>query len=186
MKKILYIFSGLVTILLFVNNATGPAARQGKGFTGAPGDEPNTCVTCHSAGTFGTTATIQVFDSVGTTAVTKYALGKQYTLRMTITAASGTPSGYGFQMIDIRKSDNTNIKGFLAKADQAATVNITTIASGRVYAEHGARLASNVINVKWKAPATDLGTVVFYAAGNAVDGGGTFAAIEARLQLRYS
>ena len=172
MRRVLYIFLALATISLFVNNAAGPAARQGKGYTGAPGDEPNTCVTCHSAGTFGTTATIQVFDSAGTTAVTKYALGKQYTLRMTITAASGTPSGYGFQMIDIRKSDNTNVKGFLAKADQAATVNITTITSGRVYAEHGARLASNVINVKWKAPATDLGTVVFYAAGNAVGADG--------------
>jgi hypothetical protein len=176
MKKILYIFSAFATILLFVNNATGPVVRQQKGYTGAPGDQPSTCVTCHNTGVFAPTATIQVFDSLGTTAVTKYALGRQYTIRFTITATSGTPSAYGFQIIDIRKSDNTNVKGFLPKADQAANIGIDTItATSRVYAEHNARLTLNVINVKWKAPATDLGNIVFYAAGNAVNSGGSNA-----------
>ncbi len=176
MKKILYIFSGMVTILLFINNATGPIVKQQKGYTGAPGDQPNTCVTCHNSGTYGSSATIQVFDSLGTTAVTKYALGKQYTLRLTISVTSGTPSAYGFQMIDIRKKDSTNIKGFLAKTSQAADIGIDTItATGRIYAEHNAKLLSNVIDVKWKAPSTDLGTIVFYAAGNAVNSGGSNA-----------
>ena len=166
----LYIFSGLATILLFVNNATGPARAQQRGYTGAPGDQAATCVTCHNGGTFAPTATLQVFDAAGTTAVTKYALGVEYTIRLTITATSGTPAAYGFQMIDIRKSDNSNVKGFLPKASQAADIGIDTITTtSRVYAEHNARLTSNVINVKWKAPATDLGNIVFYAAGNAVN-----------------
>jgi hypothetical protein len=174
MKKILYTFSAFATILLFVSNARGPVVAQQKGYTGAPGDQASTCVTCHSAGTFAPTATIQVFDAAGTTAVTKYALGVEYTIRLTITAGSGTPSGYGFQMIDIRKSDNANVKGFLAKTSQAANIGIDTITiGGRVYAEHNAILTSNVINVKWKAPATDLGNIVFYAAGNAVNTGGS-------------
>ncbi len=176
MKKVLYIFSGLVTILLFVNNSTGPVVRQQKGYTGAPGDQPSTCVTCHNSGTFAPTATIEVFNAAGTTAVTKYALGTEYTIRLTITATSGTPSAYGFQMIDIRKSDNSNVKGFLPKASQAADIGIDTItATSRVYAEHNAKLTSNVINVKWKAPATDLGNIIFYAAGNAVNSGGSTA-----------
>ena len=170
MKNILYIFSALATILLFINNSTGPIIRQQKGYTGAPGDQPNTCITCHNTGTFAPTAVIQVFDSLGTTAVTKYALGKQYTIRMTITAASGTPTAYGFQMIDIRKKDSTNVKGFLPKSLQAADIGIDTIASSsRVYAEHNARLTSNIINLKWKSPSTDLGSIVFYGAGNAVN-----------------
>jgi hypothetical protein len=176
MKKILYIFSALATILLFVNNATGPVVRQQKGYTGAPGDQANTCATCHNSGTFAPTATIQVFDAAGTTAVTKYALGVEYTIRLTITAGSGTPSGYGFQMIDIRKKDSTNVKGFLVKTSQAPNIGIDTItASGRVYAEHNAILTSNIINVKWKAPATDLGNIIFYGAGNAVNAGGSSA-----------
>jgi hypothetical protein len=176
MKKILYIFSGLVTILLFVNNATGPVTRQQKGYTGAPGDQPSTCITCHNSGTFAPTATLQILDATGTTAVTKYTLGAEYTLRLTITATSGTPMAYGFQMIDIRKKDSANVKGFLPKTSQAMDIGIDTIAaSGRVYAEHNAKLASNIINVKWKAPATDLGTIVFYAAGNAVNSSGNTA-----------
>ncbi len=172
MKKILYIFSGLVTILLFVNNATGPVKVQQRGYTGAPGDQPGTCATigCHTGGTFAPTAKLEVFNAAGTTAVTKYALGVEYTIRLTITATSGTPTAYGFQMIDIRKSDNSNVKGFLPKASQEANIGIDTItATSRVYAGHNARLTSNVINVKWKAPATDLGNIVFYAAGNAAN-----------------
>jgi hypothetical protein len=176
MKKILYIFSGLATILLFVNNATGPIRVQQLGYTGAPGDQPNTCATCHNTGTFAPTATIQVFDSLGTTAVTKYALGREYTIRLTITATNGVPSAYGFQMIDIRKSDNTNIKGFLPKSQQAANIGIDTITTtNRVYAEHNAKLSSNIINVRWKAPSTDLGNIVFYGVGNAVNSNFTFA-----------
>jgi hypothetical protein len=176
MKKILYIFSGLVTILLFANNALGPVARQQKGYTGAPGDQPNTCATCHNTGTFAATATLQVFDAAGTTAVTKYALGTEYTIRLTITAGSGTPTGYGFQMIDIRKKDSTNVKGFLPKTSQATNIGVDTItATGRVYAGHNAILTTNVINVKWKAPTTDLGNIVFYAAGNAINSGGSSA-----------
>jgi hypothetical protein len=175
MKKVLYIFCAVTAVFLFTNNAGGPIIRQQKGYTGAPGDQPNTCATCHNSGTFAATATLQVFDAAGTTAVTKYALGQTYTLRLTI-SATGTPSAYGFQMIDIRKKDSTNVKGFLDKSMQAADIGIDTLtATGRVYAEHNAKLTSNVINVKWKAPATDLGNIVFYAAGNAVNSGGSSA-----------
>lgn len=176
MRKILYTFAAIATVLLFVNNATGPINVQQLGYTGAPGDQSNTCRTCHNTGTYGSSATLEVLDSLGTTVVTKYALGKQYTLRMTISVTAGTPSAYGFQMIDIRKKDSTNVKGFLPKAQQATNIGIDTIGtSKRVYAEHNAKLTSNVILVKWKAPSTDLGTIVFYGAGNAVNGNFTFA-----------
>jgi hypothetical protein len=176
MKKIFYTFSAIAALVLFLNNAGGPVVRQQKGYTGAPGDQPSTCITCHSSGTFAPTATLQVFDAAGATAVTKYALNTEYTIRLTITAASGTPTAYGFQMIDIRKRDSSNVKGFLPKGNQAADIGIDTItATGRVYAEHNAKLTSNIINVKWKSPATDLGNIVFYAAGNAVNSGGSSA-----------
>lgn len=172
MKRSFYIILSFcaISVIFFTSNALGPVVRQQKGFTGAPGDATGTCANCHNTGTFNPTAKIEVLDSAGTKAVTQYALGKQYTIRMTITAASGTPSAYGFQMIDIRKKDSMNVKGFLPKASQAANIGIDTIAAtGRVYAEHNARLTSNIIDVKWKAPSTDLGTIVFYGAGNAVN-----------------
>jgi hypothetical protein len=175
MKKIIYTLVLLGTVaLLFINNASGPAVAQKTGYTGAPvkgGITEGTCQNCHNAGTFNPSAKLEVFDSAGTTAATSYQLGKLYNLRLTITAGAGTPTAYGFQMIDIRKSDSSNIKGFLPKADQATNIGIDTITGTerRVYAEHNAKLTSNVITVKWRAPATSRGAIVFYATGNAVN-----------------
>jgi Secretion system C-terminal sorting domain/Reeler domain len=171
MKLLSYgVFAFIGIAIICLSNALGPVARQQRGYTGAPGDQPNTCATCHNTGTFNPTAALQVLDSLGSSPVTRYQPGRQYTIRMTITAAAGTPSAYGFQMIDLRTQDNSNVKGFLPKAQQAENIGVDTIrASGRVYAGHNARLSSNIINVKWKAPASDVGTVIFYAAGNAAN-----------------
>ena len=171
MKKNLYtVCAFMALVLLFLNNSKGPVVIQQTGYTGAPGDANGTCTNCHNSGTYGSTAKIEVFDSLGVTLVTKYALNRQYTVRLTISVTSGTPTAYGFQMIDIRKKDSTNFKGFLPKTAQDANIGIDTITSSkRVYAEHNARLTSNVMNIKWKAPSTDLGVIVFYGAGNAVN-----------------
>jgi hypothetical protein len=179
MKKLTFTLFALITALLFLNNARGPIVVQQRGYTGAPGDQPNTCLTCHNSGTFNPTMTIELFDSIGTTRVTRYALNRQYTVRLSITTAAGTTaSGFGFQLIDLRRTDNSNVQGFLPKDKQDANIGIDTLTSGttkRVYAEHNARLTSNVINVRWKAPATDLGIITFYGAGNAVNAGNTNA-----------
>jgi Secretion system C-terminal sorting domain len=178
MKKLIYtIFSLTSLAIIFLNNSSGPAASRDQGYTGAPikGStlKEGTCQTCHAGGTFNSSAKLEVFDSLGTTAVTSYQPNKVYNLRLTISAAAGTPSGYGFQMIDLLKSDTSNVKGFLAKDKQATSIGIAVTSGGRVYAEHNAILPSNIINVKWKAPASGKGGVVFYAVGNAVNSGGS-------------
>ncbi len=176
MKKLIYTFALLGAVFLFLNSSGGAASGQGNGYTGAPikgGGKELTCQNCHNGGTFNSSATLAVFDSLGTTVVTSYQPNRVYTLRLTITAGAGTPAAYGFQMIDLLKSDTSNVKGFLPNASQAANINIATISNGRVYAEHSARLTSNIINVKWKAPASGKGVVSFYAVGNAVNGGGS-------------
>ena len=178
--KVITLFIGSAIWLFFISASSGYAAINDEGITGAPGDEmngvnPKTCQYCHSAGAFGPpTMTIQFFDSIGTSAVSSYLPNKRYTIRTTITAGSGTPSGYGFQMIDIRKSNSTNVKGFLASNQQNTGIQITTLMkNGRQYAEHDRKSTSNTFNVKWRAPATSgLGTITFYAAGNAVNGNG--------------
>ena len=178
--KVITLFIGAAIWLFFISASSGYAAINDEGITGAPGDEmngvnPKTCQYCHSAGAFGPpTMTIQFFDSTGTSAVSSYLPNKRYTIRTTITAGSGTPSGYGFQMIDIRKSNSANVKGFLASNQQNTGIQITTLMkNGRQYAEHDRKSTSNTFNVKWRAPATSgLGTITFYAAGNAVNGNG--------------
>ena len=178
MKKILYsIFSTIAFSTLFLSNSNGPGAIQDSGLTGAPGDDmnganPKTCQFCHSAGAFGPPSmTVRFFDSAGTTAVTGYLPSRLYTIRVTVTAGSGTPAGYGFQMIDIRKSNNANLKGFLPT--QNTGIQITTLMkNARQYAEHTDRSTSNIFNVKWRAPQSGTGIVTFYASGTAVNGSG--------------
>ena len=177
MKKTTYIFAILISaIILFSSHAGGYAAAEGQGLTGAPGDtklvngDAVTCQSCHNSGSFNPSTTLELLNEAGTAAVTKYEPTKIYTIRVTINAAAGAPVGYGFQMIDIRKSDNVNSKGFVAT--QATGIQLTTLNNGRVYAEHNARSTSKIFNVKWKAPASGTGIVTFYAVGNAVNGNG--------------
>jgi Secretion system C-terminal sorting domain/Reeler domain len=176
MKKIIYTLALLSSVIFFMSNSGGYGESNGEGITGAPGDQflangdAKTCQFCHNSGTFNPSATIAVFDEAGSNAVTKYEAGKIYTVRFTINAGSGAPSGYGFQMIDIRKSNNANVKGFVAT--QAAGIKLTTL-SGRIYAEHSTKSTAKTIDIKWKAPSPSVGTVTFYAVGNAVDGKGS-------------
>lgn len=179
-KNIFTLLAGMAILMLFLNSSSGYGSVNDEGITGAPGDEmnganPKTCQYCHSSGAFGPpTMTIQFLDSTATNAVTSYLPNKLYTIRVTITAGSGTPTGYGLQMIDIRKSNSTNLKGFLPTTQQNTGIQITTLMkNARQYAEHNRRSTSNRFDIKWRAPLTSgLGTVTFYAAGNAVNGDG--------------
>jgi hypothetical protein len=174
---ILIAFLGLFISLAF---SGGRASGADEGNTGAPGDamngaNPLTCQYCHSSGAFGPpNMSIELYDSAATNKLTTYKPGLVHTIRVTL-VATGAPRGYGFQMIDIKKTGNTPVKGFLAQASQTATnVQIATTSAGsttpnRTYAEHKGTSVSPIFNVKWRAPAKGAGAVVFYAAGNAVN-----------------
>ncbi len=179
MKKIIYPTVLLVfTAFLFMGSSGGFAVSMGEGITGAPGDvkqangNAKTCQFCHNGGSYNPTTKIELLNEAGTAAVTRYEPTKNYTIRVTVTPGAGAPVGYGFQLIDIRKSNSANIKGFLAQ--QASGLRISTLTSGaqanRTYAEHASWSVPNIFNVKWKAPAAGTGAVVFYAVGNAVNG----------------
>jgi Secretion system C-terminal sorting domain len=171
MKRIIYIFTAITLLFLYLGNAGGPVNVQQIGYTGSPVDQSTTCSSCHFGGNYGASASLEVFDAAGTAAVSAYELGKQYTIRLTITVSTGNPTGYGFQIIDLRQSNNVNVKGFLPTAQQTAGIAVNTITStGNIYAEHSSRQTAKVFNVKWKAPSTNLGVIVFYGAANAVNG----------------
>lgn len=174
MKNCIALFGFLCVCSTFLSNSNGYAGSSGEGLTGAPGDiflsngNAKTCQFCHNTGSFNSAATLSIFDDTGVNAVTQYEAGKTYIIRLSVNAANGTPNGYGFQMIDIRKSNNENIKGFLTT--QANGIKLSALPNGRVYAEHSAKSSSKIFDIKWKAPASSIGTVTFYAVGNAVNG----------------
>ena len=177
----IYTFFGFIALgATLMSNSLGMAAQWGKGNTAAPGDEADakgqfiTCGTCHTGNNFAPTMTIKFIDSLGNE-VTKYMPGKLYRVRASLRATTGSPYAYGFQMIDIKESNNSNVKGFPysnALTSQPANVKISTIANGRMYAENNQGAStSNIFDVRWRAPANGAGTVVFYASGVATNGG---------------
>jgi hypothetical protein len=172
---VLMAFIGLVTSF-----SGGRASGADEGNTGAPGDvmngsTPLTCQFCHSLGAFSPlTMKIELYDSLGTTKLTSYLPTKVHTIRMTLTA-TGAPFGYGFQMIDLKKTGNTPVVGFLPLASQPSNVQVATTSAqsptpNRTYAEHRGVSTSPIFNIKWRAPAKGAGAIVFYGAGTAVNG----------------
>jgi hypothetical protein len=176
-----FTFIAFLSVFAILSFSGGRAGGADEGNTGAPGDvrngtTPITCQFCHSAGAFGPpTMKIELYDSVGTTKLTTYRPGLVHTVRVTITA-TGTPTGYGFQMIDIKKTGNTPVAGFLQQGFQTTpNVQIATTSTGsptpnRTYAEHRGVTNSPIFDVKWRGPIKGTGAVVFYTAGTAVNG----------------
>jgi hypothetical protein len=172
-------FLGLLTLSSY---SGGVAGNGNEGNTGAPGDVVSgstkvTCQFCHSSGAFGPpNMKIELYDSIGTTKLMTYLPGQVHTIRMSMTT-TGAPMGFGFQMIDIKKINNAPVAGFLAQSAQLPSIQIATTSAqsptpNRTYAEHRGVSTSPIFNIKWRAPVRGGGSIVFYAAGNAVNRNG--------------
>ncbi len=184
----------LGTVLAFglMSNKNGRASSQGRGNTGAPGDElnangtPKTCVNCHNAGPITATMGIHLIELDGDT-VTSYQPNTDYILRVNVDGVGTTITGYGFQMIGLRNSDNTDVKGMSDFGGVTANnYKIATIQNGRTYAEHSNTSPKDTFDVRWKSPQAGTGAITFYASGNAVNGNngtGGDGAATATLQL---
>lgn len=168
------LFLGIFLSLVLLGNKNGRASQAQRGNTGAPGDEtqggqPKTCQSCHNQGPIQATVAISVLDSANAP-VTQYRPGQQYKARVTINATGQGLNGYGFQMIALRDSDNTDLDGFTDVNPN--NYKIASIPGGRTYAEHNNISATNTFDVTWTAPPTGTGSVTFYASGNGVNSNG--------------
>lgn len=161
------LFISFLAMIVFSANRNGRASTENADSTGAPfqGAQGEVCSECHGGGPASMT-TITLLDSTNTQ-VTQYLPGKTYTARVTI-STSGTPGGYGFQMVALRASDTTNIGTFTDVNPNNYKLKTLT-STQRTYAEHAGMSATNTFNVVWTAPAAGKGQVKFYAAGNAVN-----------------
>ena len=167
-KKLQLLIIFLAMSLVVYAKVTGPEP----GYTGATGDL-GTCVACHD--TFHT-------ENVGPGSVNVsggpiggiYQPGQQYML--TITVQQANRQRYGFQLTAIDK--NLNRAGSFAAPTDETQVLAETGAGGRQYIEHtelgtASFGGGHSWQVGWTAPATDVGTVRFFVAGNAANGDGT-------------
>jgi uncharacterized protein (TIGR03437 family) len=155
--------------------STGPDPR----YTGAPGDSSQACATvgCH-AGT--------PLNGGGGNVVVNFPDGMTYTpgqrKTFTIVITDSQARVYGFQMTARLESDLVNGQAgdFAAGAGQIVLCDNGSV-KGAVgcpknnsveFIEHTSPFQTNTIPVTWTAPATDVGPVHIYVAGNAANGDG--------------
>lgn len=156
------LFSGLAVYA----SVTGPEP----GYSGAPGDI-GSCVQCHDtfhqANVGPGSVNLNGVPSV-------YEPDQAYTLAITV--QQGGRSRFGFQLTSI--DVNGNRAGTFTSLGGDTQVNLITGPGGRQYIQHTEPGTTAIVSgsrtwqVRWTAPATDVGTVRFYVAGNAANGDG--------------
>jgi hypothetical protein len=113
------------TLFLQVARADVPTVANADN-TGAPGSS-QTCGSCHTGGSYGTvTASIQIFAAGTNTPVSAYVGGTTYDMKVTITASSGTPVGYGFQMTCLTTPGNAPVAAANTYTNLASNVKEKT------------------------------------------------------------
>jgi len=167
-KQILFSLIIVSTALSLMSNRGGRTTRTGQGATTAPGETGQFCGSfgCHSGTTFGANVMVALIDADGNP-VQQYTPGEDYTVNVNI-GHTGTPAGYGFQIVSLRDSDDTGVNNFF----DLPTMTQEVMSMSRQYIEQSDRLESDEISIKWTAPENGTGDITFYASGNAVNGNG--------------
>ncbi|HEY2962563.1 MAG TPA: PQQ-dependent sugar dehydrogenase [Pyrinomonadaceae bacterium] len=147
--------------------SSGPPA----GYTGAPQEEPDACAECHVPPDAGT-------GRISITAPSTYVPGQTYPITVTHTNADLTRLRWGFELTvldtanDEKAGDLQNVDGLTQVLNNAGPNSVRqyiehTSAGTFVGQQNGASWTFN-----WTAPATDVGPVTFYAAGNQANNDG--------------
>jgi hypothetical protein len=159
---VVLLFLPLIPMIAYASQF-GPAFAH----TGAPGDQGN-CTACHTG---------NVNSGPGSVSVNgiplAYTPGQVYPL--TVTVQQNGRQKFGFQMTAIDAGNNR--AGTLAPLSGETQINPIQGQGDRQYIEHtqpgtgGAGTRS--WQIQWTAPATDIGAVRFFVAGNAANNDGT-------------
>ncbi|MBL7793358.1 MAG: T9SS type A sorting domain-containing protein [Saprospiraceae bacterium] len=166
MKFVYTLFIAVLAVFFLLNNAAGPGLVQDADRTGSP-LSTGSCgqAGCHSQGSFSPSISVELLDEGNP--VTQYEPGESYDLKVTLTAGTGTPPRYGFQVVALGGAANDSIGTF----GSAPAGFRRIVINNRRYVEHASPRPSNTLTVEWTAP--DTGEVRFYAAGIAANANGS-------------
>jgi hypothetical protein len=140
------------------------------GFTGAPGD--GNCTACHvgTVNSGGGSVRISLIDA------TTYGPGQL--IHLTVTDSDPTAQRWGFGLTARLASDGTKPAGTLSLASGESLAQLDGAPGSLQYVTHttaGTRAGTSggaTWDVFWTAPSTSVGSVTFYAAGNAANNNG--------------
>lgn len=162
--KLLYTSSTILLAIFLLNNAAGPGTVQNEDRTGSPlGSATCANAGCHSGPAFSPSIAVQLLKNG--TDVSVYEPGESYTLKITTTAGTGTPSRYGFQTVAL--TDTNNVDAGVFGSAPAGFKKLTL--NNRTYVEHSSPRTNNSFEIEWTAPAAGTGDVRFYAASIAAN-----------------
>lgn len=141
--------------------SSGPPA----GYTGAPQEEPEACAECHVPPDAGT-------GRISINAPQTYVPGQTYPITVSHTNPDQTRLRWGFELTVLDTASDEKAGDLQSTDGLTQVLNNAGPGSARQYIEHTAagtfigqqNGASWTFN--WTAPATDVGPVIFYAAGN--------------------
>ena len=141
--------SVILSVLLAGSTLLGNSSNPPNGYHG----ESSNCASCHSGNLNTGDGSISISGLPST-----YTPGQTYDLALTVLGTNSR--GYGFQ--------------FMPKVNGITSGSLTALSSDMAIesgaAEHRGTSSSGVWNFQWTAPATDEGTVTFYASGLATGG----------------
>jgi hypothetical protein len=167
MKKNITLALALVIIVFMSFDIMEPNGIAGK--TGSTGEK--TCIECHSSSPLNPPG-----GSVKITCPTltgwSYVPGQTYSISVTVAKTGTKLFGLGFEALT---STNTNA-GTLTAGTGTKTLNSTSNSRMNIVHTSGnTGTDTHTFTFTWKAPATDIGKVTFFCAGNAADGKGSAA-----------
>ena len=156
--------TGLVALaLVAIANSSGAL----EGHSGAPGE--SNCTACH-LGTVNSGSGKVTVEAVNATG---YKPGETLRIRVTIDDATATRRGF---QLSVRPESNPSISaGKLATVNNNAQIlpgGTQEWATHTLAGQRNATANPGVYELDWTAPATDVGPITFYAAGNAANGNG--------------
>lgn len=151
----------IALVLLFATMVNSLPKKPPKAKTGAPGE--GICSDCHiGAGLdLGPGFVALAFSGSGN----KYKVGKNYTI--TVSVFDTTKTRFGFETVSL--DANNNQAGTPSETDKINTTLQKDESTGKRYMSNYTGTGMNVWTYKWKAPATDIGDITFYGAGNATN-----------------
>ena len=117
MNKVLIYIALLSVAFITMSNRSGRTRVSGQGATTSPGESGQFCgsVGCHLGNTFETDVQLELRDVDGNL-VNQYIPGQDYSVNINI-GHTGTPAGYGFQIVSLRDSDDSGINNFFDLPD---------------------------------------------------------------------
>lgn len=171
MKKIYHLtfVLGTAGVLFFA----GIDSDNGKaGATGSPGEQSCSQSNCHTGSTdnsMGGSVTLTSTDLINW----EYTPGQTYTLTATVTQQGRSLFGIGLEAL-LPSGANA---GTLTPGTGTTTKNATIAGNSRKNIVHnmnaGATANAHSFTFTWTAPATDVGPITIYFAGNAANNNGT-------------